>query len=212
MGKLKDRYEQRLLPVFIDKLCGARNLDEFRASTVGTTHGTVLEIGFGSGTNLRFYPAAVTRLLVVEPSARAVELAHKRVAKAPFPVEFIGLDGQSIDLGDDTVDCAVSTFCLCTVPDHNQALRELHRVLKPTGTLHILEHGLADDATVQRWQQRINSTQRKLFGGCNLTRHVPTMLTDNGFEISEQRRWYEGFPKPHTAFTRAVATPISAAD
>ena len=208
MGKLKDRYEERVLPVVIDKLCGNKAGLPHRSETVAGTHGVVLEIGFGSGHNLALYPSAVEMLYVVEPSARAIELARERIAQAPFPVEVVGLNGESIPLGDDSVDCVVSTFSLCTIPDVAAALREVHRVLKPHGTLHVLEHGLADESNVQRWQHRLNPTQRRFCGGCNLIRHVPSMLTTAGFRLDEVHRWYEKGPKALSAFTRATASPI----
>ena len=209
MGKLKQRYEERVLPVIIDKLCGSKAMRPHRAATVASTHGVVLEIGFGSGHNLALYPSAVQKLLVVEPSARAVELAQLRTSRAPFPVEVIGLNGESLPVDDHSIDCVVSTFTLCTIPNVALALSEIHRVLKPTGTFHVLEHGLADDtdAKVQRWQHRLNPMQRRMCGGCNLILHTPTMLTTAGFVITEQHRWYEGVPRSMSALTRALATP-----
>jgi ubiquinone/menaquinone biosynthesis C-methylase UbiE len=211
MGKIKDRYEAKVLPVIIDKLCGSPDMRPHRAATVANTHGTVLEIGFGSGHNLALYPSSVQKLLVVEPSTKAIELAKVRTARAPFPVEVVGLNGESLPIADNSVDCVVSTFVLCTIPNVTAALSEIHRVLKPNGTFHVLEHGLADDtdASVQRWQHRLNPLQRQCFGGCNLVRHTPTMLTSAGFNITEQHRWYARGPKAMSAFTRAVATQTS---
>ena len=207
MSRFSEYYTERVLPVAIDRMCGTKAFRPHRRDTLAGTHGTVLEIGFGSGHNLALYPAEVTRLLVVEPSERAVELARERTAKAPFPVEVIGLNGETLPLDDDSVDCVVSTFTLCTIPDAGAALREISRVLVPGGTLHVLEHGLADDDKTQRWQHRLDPLQQRIAGGCHLTRHVPSMLSDAGFDVIEMQRWSEGRPKAHTAMTRAVVTP-----
>ena len=199
-------YEEHVLPRAIDVACASKAFRPHRADTVAGTHGTVLEIGFGSGHNLGAYPAGVERLLAVEPSARAVALASERIASVTFPVEVVGLDGQQLPIEDRSVDCVVSTFTLCTIADVTAALAEVRRVLRPGGTFHVLEHGLADDADVQRWQRWAEPLQRRVAGGCHLTRHVPTMLADAGFEWTDLHRWYEGRPKALTALTRTVAT------
>ena len=207
MSRFGNFYEERVLPVAIDRMCGTKAFRPHRRQTLAGTHGTVLEIGFGSGHNLALYPATVQRLLVVEPSARAVELARERTAKAPFAVDVIGLNGESLPLDDASVDCVVSTFTLCTIPDVVSALSEISRVLKTDGTFHVLEHGLADDEKVQRWQHRLDPLQQRVAGGCHLNRHVPTMLAIAGFDVIEMQRWSEGRPKAHTAMTRAVVRP-----
>ena len=199
-------YDEHVLPRAIDVACASKAFRRHRADTVAGTHGTVLEIGFGSGHNLGAYPAGVERLLAVEPSARAVALAADRIASVTFPVEVVGLDGQQLPIEDRSVDCLVSTFTLCTIADVTAALAEVRRVLRPGGTFHVLEHGLADDADVQWWQRRAEPLQRRVAGGCHLTRHVPTMLADAGFEWTDLHRWYEGRPKALTALTRTVAT------
>src|SRR5439155_1616618 len=77
----------------------------------------LVEIGFGSGLNVPLYPPSVRRVHAVEPSSVGRRLAAKRVARSPVPVEFVGLDGQDLPLGDESVDAALSTFTLCTIPD-----------------------------------------------------------------------------------------------
>lgn len=204
---LRHRYEERVLPVVVDKVCGSKGFTPHRRATLAGTHGTVLEIGFGSGTNLAHYPPTVDRLLAVEPAGRAVELAATRIARASFPVEVIGLDGEHLPLDAASVDCVVSTFTLCTVPHAEQALAEIRRVLRPGGTLHVLEHGLDDDARVQRWQHRLDGVQQAVAGGCHLTRHVPRLVEAAGFRWTEIHRWREGHPYTYTSLTRGVATP-----
>ena len=195
---LRQFYAERVLPVVIDKACASPGFSEPRAAVVADTHGTVLEIGFGSGHNLRHYPVTVERLLAVEPAARAIELARPRIERVSFDVEVVGLDGQRLPVDDQSVDCVVSTFTLCTIPDVNAALAEVRRVLRPGGTFHVLEHGLADDEGIQRWQHRVNPIQRRVAGGCPAT--VLAQWT------RELHRWYAGRPKTLTALTRTVAT------
>jgi ubiquinone/menaquinone biosynthesis C-methylase UbiE len=158
--------------------------------------GDVVEIGFGSGLNVPFYPPAVTRVAAVEPADVGWKLAEKRVAAATVPVERAGLDGQSLPFEDDSFDAALSTWTMCTIPDLDAALAELRRVLKPGGTLHFVEHGLAPDESVRRWQHRLEPVQKRIFGGCHLTRQFPGLISAAGFTIADVDRFYEdGAPK-----------------
>jgi len=127
----------------------------------------------------------------VEPADTAWKLARKRLAASPVPVERAGLDGQSLPFADDTFDAALSTWTMCKIPDVEAALRELRRVLKPGGTLHFVEHGLAPDERVQTWQHRLEPVQKRLFGGCHLTRPVADVIARAGFEITELDVFYE---------------------
>jgi SAM-dependent methyltransferase len=113
----------------------------------------------------------------------ARRLAEKRLAASTVPVEFVGLDGQKIDLPDDSADCALSTWTLCTIPDAGAALAELRRVVRPGGELFFLEHGLSPRPGVERWQHRLDPVQRRVAGGCNLSRDIPALVADAGFDI-----------------------------
>ena len=146
-------WSDRLLPRLIDVVLDGSYVHRLRARALAGLSGDVIEIGFGSGTNVPVYPSAVTSVAAVEPSIGARNLAADRIAESSIPVRFVGLDGQSIPLPDNSCDSAVSTFTLCTVPDPDLALREIGRVLRPGGTLFFLEHGLSPDPGVAAWQQ-----------------------------------------------------------
>jgi ubiquinone/menaquinone biosynthesis C-methylase UbiE len=136
-------YDERVVPRLLNKLGGMKALQPLRAQVCAGLTGHVVEIGFGSGLNIDFYPATVSRVTAVEPSDLAWKLAAERVETTEIPVERAGLDGQSMPFPDDTFDTALSTWTMCTIPDAMAALGELRRVLKPGGTVHFLEHGLA---------------------------------------------------------------------
>ena len=124
-----------------------------------------------------------------------------------MPVERCGLDGQALPLADASCDAALSTWTLCTIPDLDAALAELRRVLKPGGTLHFVEHGLAPDERVRRWQQRLEPIQQKVAGGCHLTRPIAARITGAGFTITDLDVFYEkGAPKPMAAYSLGVAS------
>ena len=144
-------WNDHALPRLMDRVLRTPEVNARRAKVCHGLHGRVLEIGFGSGLNLPHYPAQVTEILVVEPSASALRLAEPRKAAISAPVHHVGLDGAGLDLPDGSVDCVLSTYTLCTIPDVNSALLEIHRVLKPAGALHFLEHGKAPTESVRRW-------------------------------------------------------------
>jgi ubiquinone/menaquinone biosynthesis C-methylase UbiE len=174
-------YNDFVLPWCIDLSCGVKALAPARARVTAELYGTVLEVGFGSGLNLPFMPPAVTRVLAVEPSERARRIAQKRVHQAQCQVQYVGLDAQRVQLDDAVADCALSTFTLCTIPDVEGALHEIKRILKPGGRLFVLEHGLAPDAGIARWQARLNGMQRVIAGGCTLNRDIRGVLARAGF-------------------------------
>src|SRR3954467_14989111 len=163
-------YGDHVLPRIIDLACGLKALQPQRRRVCEGLAGEVVEIGFGSGLNVPFYPAAVTRVRAVEPADVGWKLATKRLEASAVRVERAGLDGQSLPFDDDSFDCAVSTWTMCTIPDVDAALAEVRRVLRPGGTLHFVEHGLSPDPSVARWQHRLEPVQKRLFGGCHLTR------------------------------------------
>jgi len=200
------RYAERVLPRIINVVCAMGDAARLRERVCAGLHGRVLEIGFGSGLNVPHYPGTVTHVDAVEPADLGWELAGKRLAATSIPVERTGLDGQSIPLPDDSCDTALSTWTMCTIPDLGSALREVRRVLKPGGTLHFVEHGLAPDGKVQRWQHRLEPMQKRIAGGCHLTRQIPDLLTGAGFTISELDVFYEkGAPKTLGADSLGVA-------
>ncbi|HEY2877489.1 class I SAM-dependent methyltransferase [Nocardioides sp.] len=199
-------YAERVLPRIMNVACGAKQSRPLRERVCAGLHGQVVEIGFGSGHNVPFYPDTVERLAAIEPSELSWKLAQDRVSASSIAVERSGLDGQSLPFADHTFDTALSSWTLCTIPDPVLALTEVRRVLRPGGTLHFLEHGLAPDANVERWQRRLEPLQKRVVGGCHLTRPIVHLLETAGFAVEDVDVFYEkGAPKPLAADSLGVA-------
>ena len=172
--------------------------------------GDVVEVGFGSGHNVAYYPPEVDRVLAVEPSIVARRLAGQRVAASTLAVEFVELDGHDLALPDNCADAAVSTFTLCTIPDVARALAELARVLRPGGRLHFLEHGLSPDPKVVTWQHRLTPLQKRVFGGCHFDRPIAELLTAAGFRVVALENSYLSGPKTPGYLYEGIAEPTAA--
>lgn len=185
-------WERNVVPRLVDATCGNSEVGRYRALACAGLQGRVLEVGFGSGLNVAHYPPEVTEVVAVEPSDLAWRMAQRRLTGAP--VVRGGLDGQRLQEPDESVDAVLSTFTMCTIPDLPAALREARRVLRPGGSLHFLEHGRSPDARVARWQRRLEPVQRRVAGGCHLTRDPVAALEAAGLEVTACSTEY--FPGP----------------
>jgi ubiquinone/menaquinone biosynthesis C-methylase UbiE len=191
-------YSDRVLPHITNVMMNTKATRRSRDQVCSGLQGEVVEIGFGTGLNVPHYPPAIARVDAVEPSQLSVKLAAKRLAEAQVPVEIVGLDGQRLDLPDEQFDRALSTWALCTIPDADAALAEVFRVLKPGGYFHFVEHGLSPDEEVARRQVRWEPLQKRLAGGCHLTRPIRELVEHAGFVIEHLETGYlPGVPKTH---------------
>jgi ubiquinone/menaquinone biosynthesis C-methylase UbiE len=185
-----------VVPRIVDKALETKQVRELRRRVCAGLSGDLAEIGFGSGLNVAHYPDVVAGVWAVEPSDLAWSIAQPRVAASTMPVRRAGLDGQALELPDDRFDTALSTFSMCTIPDVDAALGEVRRVLRPGGALHFLEHGRSPDASVARWQDRLQPIQYRLAGGCHLDRPIAELVERSGLVVEELDRFYAAGPKP----------------
>lgn len=202
-------YTDQVFPRIMNRAMNTAHTREIRARVCRDLAGEVLEIGFGSGLNLPHLPPSVRRLHAVDPSVGGARLATTRISESPVPVELAGLDGQDLPFPDASMDAALSTWTLCSIPDAGRALREVRRVLRPGGRLHFVEHGRAPDEGVRRWQDRLNPVQRRIGCGCNLDRDIPALVRAAGFEVERLDEYYGmGGPRPFAAMYEGVGAPV----
>lgn len=203
-------YRDRILPRVINIACNTSETRRIRAEVCAPLAGDVLEIGFGTGLNLPHLPSSVDRLLAVDPMRRGRDLAAARLENAEVDVEFVGVDGQLLELDDGSVDAVLVTWTLCTIPDPVAAVREVGRVLRPGGFVHFVEHGRAPDERIVKWQDRLNGVQRRISGGCNLNRDIAAILVEGSLEVAELDTFYsKGDPKVVGWTFQGTATPTN---
>lgn len=184
-------YQDHILPHLIGFACSQPQIMKKRSEIVPGAGGRVLEVGFGSGTNLEFYdPVRVERLFALEPSRGMRRKAQEAVRESPLEIEWLDLPGEEIPLADNSIDTVVLTYTACTIPDVRAALAQMRRVLKPGGRLLFSEHGKAPDPGVAKWQRRIEPIWKPIAGGCHLTREPDELLEEAGFRIARIERQY----------------------
>jgi ubiquinone/menaquinone biosynthesis C-methylase UbiE len=191
-------YNDFILPRLCDLAMRNKQLLPLRQRVIGAARGRVLEIGVGTGANLPFYGAEVTELLALEPAPKLVAMAKRASRQVNMPVSFIEASAEAIPLDAQSVDIVVTTWTLCSIPQAAAALAEMRRVLRPRGGLLFVEHGLAPDAGVRRWQDRLTPAWRCMCGGCHLNRPIDSLIKGAGFRIDRIETGYIPGPRPLT--------------
>jgi ubiquinone/menaquinone biosynthesis C-methylase UbiE len=191
-------YQRRVLPHLLHFAMRQQTLVPFRKRVVGAAKGRVLEIGVGSGLNLPLYGSAVRSVVALEPSAQLLTMAHERVALASVPIEFLQASAEAMPVDASSIDTVVTTWTLCTIPDAQRALGEIHRVLRPGGALLFVEHGRAPESGVARWQDRLDPLWSRVAGGCHLNRKIDALIADSGFRIDSLAHARLPGPRTHT--------------
>lgn len=199
-------YNDHVLPHVINLAMRDRQLLPFRERVVSAAEGHVLEIGIGSGLNLRFYGRA-TEVLGLEPSPRLAAMARRAATHYPTPVRIVEGSAEAIPLDTRSIDTVVTTWTLCSIPQVSVALQEMRRVLKPGGQLLFVEHGRAPEAGVRKWQDRLTPIWKCIGGGCHLNRPIRELVEGAGFSMESIATGYIRGPKPMTFLYEGRARP-----
>jgi ubiquinone/menaquinone biosynthesis C-methylase UbiE len=189
-------YHHYIFPRLLDLAMSNRAFRKPRTRTLAPARGRILEIGFGTGMNLRHYPDSVRRIEAIDPDLDLDRFSGPRIAASRIDVDFHHLDAEHLPFEDARFDTVVSTLTLCSIPDVVHALGEIRRVLKPGGQFLFLEHGLSPDAGVARWQHRLNPLQNRIGGGCHLVRDSGHLVRGSGLTLHEASQYYlRGVPR-----------------
>jgi ubiquinone/menaquinone biosynthesis C-methylase UbiE len=200
-------YQNQIIPLLIDLTMRQRNLAAYRSRVIPAAGGRVLEIGIGSGLNLPFYSRNVEHVIGLDPSPKLLSMARRNMRPDLKPVELIEGSAEAIPVEKGSVDTVVTTWTLCSIPDAGRALREMSRVLKPTGRLLFVEHGRAPDPNVRWWQDNLTPVWKRVGGGCHLNRPIKLLIEDAGFEVERCETGYMSGPKPMTFMYEGSARP-----
>ena len=153
--------------------------------------GVVLEVGIGSGLNIPFYNKNnIEQIIGLDPSEELNVLAKRVADDNGIQIDFLINGAEDIELPDNSIDTILITYTLCTIPNLNKSMSEMKRVLKPGGKFIFCEHGIAPDVNIIKWQRRINPIWGIFFGGCNINRNIPQIISKSGFNISNLNQMY----------------------
>ncbi|MEQ1844306.1 MAG: class I SAM-dependent methyltransferase [Nitrospira sp. CG24B] len=200
-------YATQIFPRLMDWVMARPAFSQLRESLLQLASGEVLEIGFGTGLNLRHYPTTITRLSIVDPATLLPAKVARRMAAAPYPIQTTHVTAENLPFPDRQFETVVSTWTLCTIPDPVLALHEVGRVLKPGGRFLFLEHGRSDDRTIAVWQDRLNPIQNVMGCGCHLNRQINRLIIQSGLSIAHLDRFsMQGVPRLVGEMYRGTAT------
>ena len=200
-------YQDQIVPLLINLTMRRRDLAAYRSRVVPAADGRVLEIGIGSGLNLPFYSRNVERLIGLDPSPKLLSMVRRNLRPDTPSLELIEGSAETIPLDKNSVDTVVTTWTLCSIPDARRALREMHRVLRPTGRLLFIEHGRAPEPNVRWWQDRLTPAWKRIGGGCHLNRAIQNLIEDAGFQFDRFETGYMRGPKPLAFMYEGNARP-----
>jgi len=198
-------YSTIVLPRLLDRVMSNPEMAKYRQILLKDVEGDVLEIGFGTGLNLAYYPHHIDKITTVDPNPGMNKLAEKRIQISEIGVENHVLNGERLPMESNSFDSVISTWTLCSIAQVNQALQEIHRVLKPGGKFFFIEHGLSDDPKIQTWQNRLNPLQKIIGDGCNLNRNIQALVEQHFETVTLERFEMESLPRVGSYTYKGVA-------
>jgi len=199
-------YSQRILPYLLDWSMSDPAIAQYRKEVLANVTGEVLEIGFGTGLNLSYYPESIHKLVAIDANPGVRKIAQKRIQTSNITVNCRVLNGENLPMADNTFDSVVSTWTLCSIAKVEQALQEIYRVLKPGGKFFFIEHGLSPDPQVQTWQNRLTPIQKAIADGCHLNRNIRQLIEKQFDTVTLKEFYAEKTPKFVGYLSQGVAT------
>ena len=184
-------YTDVIIPIFYDTSMDSSKINEGRKSILSKiTEEEILEIGLGTGINIKYYPENVKKITGIDVNKGMLKQFNKKKLNGRIKIQSLHQNGESLPFPDNSISGVASTYTLCTIKNITPALNEIYRVLRPGGKYYFLEHGLADNPKTQKWQHRLNPIQKIWAGGCNLNRDIKSLIINAGFKIQELKNYY----------------------
>lgn len=202
-------YSQKILPYLLDWSMSIPSVSKYRQEVLANVEGEVLEIGFGTGLNLSYYPENIRKIITIDNNPGVHKLAQKRIGKSSITVDHRILSGENLPMADNTFDSVVSTWTLCSIQKVEQALKEIYRVLKPDGKFFFIEHGLSNETEIQVWQNRLNPLEKFIADGCHLNRNIRQIIEQQFNQVSLEEFYAENTPKFLGYMYKGIATKTS---
>jgi ubiquinone/menaquinone biosynthesis C-methylase UbiE len=201
-------YERKILPYLLDLSLSDSNIAKLRREILAGVTGEVLEIGFGTGLNLPYYPEQIHQIATVDPNPGSSAIAQKRIAASPITVNHYALSSEKLPMSSCSFDSVVSTFTLCSIPNVEQALAEIHRVLKSGGRFFFIEHGLSPEPNVQIWQNRLTPIQKRVARGCHFNRNIRQLIENQFEQVTIEESYLKNLPKVPAYLYKGIATKV----
>ncbi|MDJ0724488.1 MAG: class I SAM-dependent methyltransferase [Prochloraceae cyanobacterium] len=199
-------YSRLILPYLLDLSLSDPISSKYRKQLLSEVSGEVLEIGFGTGLNLAYYPENITKVTTIDPNPGMNRLARKRIQESKITVDNRLLSSEDLPFPDNNFDSIVSTWTLCSIANIDRAIAEIYRVLKPNGKFYFIEHGLSNEAKIQVWQNRLNPIQKAIGDGCHLNRNIKKILENQFKSIIIEEFYVENAPKIMGYYYKGIAT------
>lgn len=203
-------YTNKVFPLILDSQLDQEKYRIERIKTLREVEGDILEIGLGTGLNLPHYPKEIEKIVALDIHLNTNSKLEARIKESGIEVELHMADGRNMPFKNDSFDSVVSTWTLCSISNLDSALSEIHRVLKPSGRFVFLEHGLAKNQSIQKFQRIFTPVQKILACGCHLDREMDVLIKSAGFKIHCMEKYRLGGIMTSLADTmyRGVALPI----
>ena len=188
-------YSNFIIPYCIDFAMSGNNLKSYRQQLLAEVSGEILELGFGTGLNLPFYPDGISKITTVDPNPGMKKLARSRIQQSESTVDYKILNGESLPMEDGSFDSVVCTWTLCSIPLVKQAIAEVYRLLKPGGKFLFIEHGLSPDKHIQLLQNSLTPVQKIIADGCHLNRKIDDLVRQQFSNVTIKEFYAPKLPK-----------------
>lgn len=199
-------YSQVIFPRLLDWTMSDPNLAKYREEVLSDVSGEVLEIGFGTGLNLLYYPKNLDKITTIDINSGMNSLAEKRLNQVNIVVDNKVLNGENLPMPENSFDSVVSTWTLCSIANVDKALTEIHRVLKPGGKFFFVEHGLSNEKKIRIWQHRLTPLQKIIGDGCHLNRNIKKLVENHFNSVTLEQFYAPAMPKVFGYFYKGIAT------